>query len=850
MEQVFHSSKTSKKEIQNGLLKASRMFLILLKTTSLLILSAFYFYELPAQESHTVKVKESNKIVTIENYLLKVDYDLSSGTFSVSDKREPQPCITEAFSKVNMLKSNDLFMRHTWRENNFSDDLGSGKVLIINSSSVSLLFPDIVLQIYIYSDKGYLVFKEGVENNTPYHINITSMHPMIGKAFEGYDFTGLKILDGNSGGAETRVRTINELSCQNNIMARFGKGKSVKVIVMGGLTYYEFEKYFSISIQQNHLLLSMRNSDPVGKRVEAGSKYFSDEKVFLNVTDPDPFDALEEYGLALRASQKINLNIYNFPTVCLWYASHYLYGGGPLINDTRGGVWEMDNVVKSGFMKYSPVAIRIVPDYYQPDNQQGWWDDEHWQMYGDDREYATIGPHYKIPYETSKKFGDAITERGGIPISYSQTARRSEDYCLKYPGHMLFNNPQRMIGKPEYKDRWSNDFMWSYDFTDPGFVEHMQNVYANMKAAGFKGIMFDYPRRTGWAYEGGFEDIYATTTSAYRDIFRLAKEGLGKDSYIDENTSGNDVTLGLIASQRIWSDCSIINPAMIARGGLRWYKNRVVVNYDMDSKIPEKALPAGSDDGYRSMFTMLYHTSGRVLLGSSFSKISEKQIYALSRLYPFHSSPKSARPLDAFSGNRFPGVYDFKVDSKWHQLIFYNSAVDTSVTSEKDLLKGNIKYMPSVLGVDLSEEQASGGLGLDPSKEYYIYDFWNEKFIGKVSGSGRFEQILRPNEARVMSVHEVENHPQFISTNRHIMQGFVDISDYQWDSKRNQLSAKSMVTGGESYRVVIAANGYRNIRSSVSAGTSTIKELGQELLELTINVPENNTVDWRIDFSK
>ena len=832
------------------LLKTSTILIWALIITSDLLFSAFFMPGLAAQVTHSVVVKELNNIVTIENSLLKVEFNLSSGTYNISDKRESRPCITDAYAKLNMLNTSEPFFRHTWSENDFSDDLGSGKVLSIKSSSALLSYPDIILQIHLYRDKGYIVFKEGVENKTTYHINITSFQPMIAKAFEGADFSDFMILDGNAGGAETMVRPDKVFSSQNNIMARFGKGKSARVIVMGGLTYQEFEKTFSISNQKNHLQISMRNSDPVGKRVEAGSNYISDDKIFLNVTNPDPFDALEEYGLALRAAQKINLNIYNFPTVCLWYASHYLYGGGPLINDTRGGVWEMDNIAKSGFLKYSQVAVRIVPDYYQPNNQQGWWDDEHWQMYGDDREYAAIGPHYKKPYETSGKFGDAIIERGGIPITYSQTARRSEDYCLKYPEHMLFNDPQRIIGVPVNRNRWSNDFMWSYDFTDPGFIRHMKDVYAKLKTAGFKGIMFDYTRRTGWAYEGGFEDIYATTSSAYRNIFKLAYEGLGKDSYVDENVGGTDVTLGLIASQRIWNDCSIINPAMIARGGLRWYKNRVVVNYDMDSKIPNQALPAGNEDGYRSMFTMLYHTSGRVLLGSSFSKMSDSQLHALSRLYPFHSSPKSARPLDAFSGVRFPGVYDFEVNSKWHQLTFYNCAVDPSETTEKDLLNGIIKYIPSLIGVDLPKDRASGGLGLNPEKKYYVYDFWNQIFLGKISGGERFEQLLRPNEARVMSVHEVENHPQFISTNRHIMQGFVDLSDCQWNLEKNQLSAKSTVVGGDTYVVVIATNGYKHSGYKVSVGTSQIKDLGNELIELSIDVPKNNTVEWIINFSK
>ena len=51
----------------------------------------------------------------------------------------------------------------------------------------------------------------------------------------------------------------------------------------------------------------------------------------------------------------------------------------------------------------------------------------------------------------------------------------------------------------------------------------------------------------------------------------------------------------------------------------------------------------------------------------------------------------------------------------------------------------------------------------------YVYDFWNESFVGVFPGNARLEQNLRPGEARMLSVHEVEPRPQFLSTSRHVM---------------------------------------------------------------------------------
>ena len=135
--------------------------------------------------------------------------------------------------------------------------------------------------------------------------------------------------------------------------------------------------------------------------------------------------------------------------------------------------------------------------------------------------------------------------------------------------------------------------------------------------------MYDYPEVTAYAFEGGFEDKYKTTAWAYRNMFRLAYDGLGKDCYLDERNllRGSDITLGLVASQRVWADTDGITPEMVTRCGLRWYKNRVVVNYDMDSKDPSDALPLQHQDGNRSLLTMCYVTSGRFLLGTQFQPI-------------------------------------------------------------------------------------------------------------------------------------------------------------------------------------------------------------------------------------
>ncbi len=419
---------------------------------------------------------------------------------------------------------------------------------------------------------------------------------------------------------------------------------------------------------------------------------------YLCINNSNPFEALEKYGLAVRDAQQIKLNYYDFPTECLWYASVYAKDPArPKFNDSKGAVDEMDNAIKSGFTKYTRVAIRLVPDAYGKINQQGWWDDKHWAMWGDNA--STDSNNYCAPYLTTESWCSKIIEKGGLPLTYFQSGRRSEDFVKEHPSYMLFNDPYKMatgqVDKMKHLNYdlggesdegylvqwWDEENMSGYDFTDEGFINHMKNVYSNLKKAGIRGLMFDYPEATAWAFNGGFDDRYATTASAYRNMLRLAGEGLGEDSYVDERMigRGSDLSLGLVASQRVWGDNDLFMPEMVTRCGLRWYKNRVVVSYDLDAKDPLKARPAFNNDGLKTLMTMCYVVSARFLMARGFYQLTPEQLYIMSRTFPYHELPKSSRPVDAFSnGFAVPRIFDYEVNPDWHQLTLYNPNTDST----------------------------------------------------------------------------------------------------------------------------------------------------------------------------
>jgi hypothetical protein len=783
----------------------------------------------------------NGNFVVLQNELVKIEYDLSKGTYSAYNRNDKTSNIIGAALQINDYTTDVEGLTRTCDNTAVADELGSGRKLTVTTSGKGN--PDLILELSLYNGKSFVVINGGLKNTIIHDISIKTINPVYhAVAFEGISpKTDLRMLNGPGGaghfegtgadtrvaGCETRVYQTNSLESPNNILATFINNGKRKSIVLGGLTYHEFSKYASVKrAGENNLSVEVFSWDPVGKLVEMGKTWLSDERYYIDFCTENPFETLEQYGLCVKAAQKVNLKIHNFPTVCAWYVAAFSNGGtASEPNNTAGTVVMMDAIVKSGFLRYSKVAVRLVPDDYGENNEQGWWNDEYWQKYG----------HYVKPYETTKKWGQAILDRGGIPLTYSQTGSTSRDFIAAHPDWYLFNDTRLLFDKEGNKS-----YKTTLDYSDTSLQEHLAKVYQNLKDGGIEGLMFDYPE-SAFQPNGGFDDKYATAASVYRTIFEIPKKVLGPDSYIDErNVWGQpdgrgcfmDLTAGVVDNQRVWGDNDIVTPEMVSRCGQRWYKNRVIYCYDMDAK---NLFKPKNRDGVRQLLTMVYVAAPRLVLANSFSRMTPEMIHDLSRIYPIHSTPKSARPLDAFTRNDgIPHIYDYEIDKSWHQLTFYNPDADSETLIE----------------VEPGKSTSYGGMGLDPSKSYYAYDFWNNVFVGKFAGTGKIQQTLRKGEARMMSVHAVEKNPQVISSDRHVMQGYIDLSNVTWDAAGKVLKGTSKVIGGETTKLVIAVNGFKAVSSKAAdAKAELIKGDVAGLIVLAIDKKENGMVEWSIAFS-
>lgn len=846
---------------------AAPILFVLMTTTH----SLFSAPENPAGE---VRITSSDTKVVLENDLVALEFDLRSGTYAIENRVLRSRCLEEGYGEVGGVASNAPGVSRTWVTEPCRDGLGDGRALRVTVKAPGT--PTAAFEFALYPAAPFVAMRVGLENTTNQVIQLKKMHPLAAaKVYEGENFTeNWRVLDGNSSRFFTTVSEQPTLRSKNNLLATWGAHSHRRSLVVGGLSYADFGKEAELTRTGTALQLALSAVDPVGKRLDPGAVYWPQDRFYIDCVTADPFAALEGYGRAVQAAQQVRLNYYTFPTVCLWYTEVKKYSKFGVVNTSRGAVEEMERVAGSGFLRYSPVGIRLVPDYYGVNNMNGWWDDAHFRDAIPPSDKTGVGGGKLVPpYETMEKWASEVTRLGGIPFLYLQPTLRSQDFCEQFPDYMLYNEPNRPLPGPaprmvrpeeDFGLYWESLFIhrYSYDYTDPGFLQHVrENVYPGFRKAGIRGLMFDYIEKGYLRFDGeagpGFEDKYLTAGQAYLNIFRLAHDGLGDDCYINERMGpGYELAIGLAASERIARDNDMLLPSVLKLCGLRWYKNRVYTAYDTDAK--NLALAVNRDD-FRSIITMPYVVTGRLLLGTSFSQLTSDQIYDLARVFPFPAEARSARPVTAFVSD-YPRVYDLELAPGWHQLCLYNEPDDPTRYSLSD--KGGfwrkpddpMIYRERKISVELGKPNVDGGLGLPPDKWYYVYDFWNDCLVGKVTGGGTLEQTLRPYETRILAVREALDHPQVISTNRHITQGYWDmVGPARWNEAERTLSGRSKVVGREPYRMIIATNGYKLVSERCPEGVKAVAEFTDRsngTTRIALLSESNVEAEWSLTFEK
>jgi hypothetical protein len=92
-------------------------------------------------------------------------------------------------------------------------------------------------------------------------------------------------------------------------------------------------------------------------------------------------------------------------------------------------------------------------------------------------------------------------------------------------------------------------------------------------------------------------------------------------------------------------------------------------------------------------------------------------------------------------------------------------------------------------------------LGLDRTKEYLVFEFWQRKYLGTFAASFVPGDLPARFNSQAFIIRERQAHPQVVATSRHVTGGGVDLLDVAW--KDGTLSGRSRVVAGDPYEIYL-----------------------------------------------
>ena len=351
------------------------------------------------------------------------------------------------------------------------------------------------------------------------------------------------------------------------------------------------------------------------------------------------------------------------------------------------------------------------------------------------------------------------------------------------------------------------------------------------------------------ACEDHFKKIGSTPEESLRDWDRVAREELGKDTYILNCWGVNTgfCVVGLADGCRLSDDG--FQPETLANRssyeGVVWRNDPdhcdILGSWLMDEKAKMPVFGVKEPVPVRSIVRpAICSIAGSVLM------VSDK-VETYQDDHNLEGMKRSAPVLSTVPGQ----VYDagHQADTWWLQEIdrpFDHWSVLSRIQWAQ---KREKEWKFDLLGVP-QQEVKFADLGLEAERQYVVFEFWTQKYLGKAKGSFIAPAMDQSNGMQVFAIREARDHPWVLSTTRHISQGGVCLIDEKWDKATNILSGESAVVGGDPYVLTIHLPVGFKLKSAEVGGEKVESTSQGEIVAVRIVPSASKTVEWKVAFTK
>src|SRR6185312_8189246 len=458
-------------------------------------------------------------------------------------------------------------------------------------------------------------------------------------------------------------------------------------------------------------------------------------------------------ALGIKFFSPIDKSVFSLPPSgwCSWYFYFQEVSEEEIRNNAR---W-----ISANLKEYGARYVQI---------DDGWQGAGH--GLGENRDWTTIDKRFSGGMD---KLAFDIKSMGLVPGIWLAPHGQSNASVIR-------NHPSVFLKKPEgtsAADTWGGKFL--VDPSTAGTQKYLAVLFTTLSTWGYEYFKIDgqpIEIREFKAKKEFMKNQGVDSDELYRQTLNTIRGSIGHKRYLlgcwvvplegagimNGSRTGADVVLG-------WDGFKY---AMRATTQYYFLHNIAWYN-DPDVLVVRAPLPL---EQARAWTTLVGLTGQALLTSDRLMDLSPDRVDLLRRVYP----AVDIRPLDLFPSERNKHIWDLKVNHLGRNY-------DVVGLFNYDESKGNPLYI------------SWKDLCLPAGKRVHVFDYWNKEYLG--AWEQGISVDLAPASSRLLTLLAEEDHPQLISTSRHITQGWVDLISQKYDAKTNGYQGASHVIKNDPYEI-------------------------------------------------
>jgi hypothetical protein len=750
-------------------------------------------------------------VEVLDNGLLRVSFNRTTGLFEVQSAIGGSLHLFDAGPRLEVNGqevSSTKATRIEVQRSPFADTLGSGEKLIVTYAFTGDI-PSYRYELSLYKEKPWLTATAYLPRGD-YALGDVAL--IRGKVHSPGAYKTRVYVNSGTAGNQSGVWEMGIQRWDSAALSVLYEPNVQDALELG---FYSFSRA-STSVVSQYL-----SKDEIA--VEALAHYYGHrpqkgdlrtESVLLEV-GRDPLGMLEEWAdLVVKVTEPRFLHDTGTGALNPWY----IYGDRITEDDVLN---QLRLLEKSPLRSYG-ISVIGLGEWQIQRPQAGDTADRY--GFGENQEDKSLFPH-GVKWLADQV--DSMGFQGSFGANYAYAAPESSIAKIHVPWVI-------------WKDLSRLEFGYPIDFTDPAAQDWIRKIAH--RAVEFKAKAwwddFDGGPKQGPLHDPEkimqFEDI--------REGLKVIRQEVGPDVFMHHFCCGPYFAyIGLADQVRVGRDSAALGDFE----GFKEMARQLAANYMLHQRFwindPDSLYVGGQDfvhnpgatsigadpatlDEARMRLQYQLSTGGFVTLGEDMGDSDTARTRLLTLVLPPYG--QAARPLDLFV-HTTPEMYDLKVKTswdEWHVLMVQNWGDD-----------------------DKNYEVRFDKLGLDEKQSYLIYRFWDQTFLGEFRDCASLRVKARQGET--FAIRNMPEHPWVLSTDMHLTQGGVELSDVKYDAGTKQLTGfAKRHPGAEGHVVIYAPYGY-HVHEASGDYRQVTRSSGAEIIDLDLKFSKE-TAPWSMTFAK